>query len=246
MKNNATDLEKVHAIQNQTLLYTITREDQRKLYAPKLTTAMLNGSLANDIPTRIMQMTARFAPGNPPREISDLSRVNSILHTAGIRDGHFKPVGANLTLLAQQAEKAVNKHAFLPTNSVQLGNDWLSLASTAQGNYHLDYKMRYFVASNGYLALNATEALYPTYHNPESNGLSLELDPKEAYTITFNSKPPLAEHGFWSVTLYNEEQLLVPNPINQYALGDRSNLTYSDGSLVYGDHDKNTTFQLLI
>ena len=38
--------------------------------------------------------------------------------------------------------------------------------------------------------------------------------------------------AFWSLTVHDKESYLVDNPINRYALGDRSNLRYDDdGSL---------------
>ncbi len=40
-------------------------------------------------------------------------------------------------------------------------------------------------------------------------------------------------NAFWSLTMYDKNAFLVPNPINRFALGDRSNLTFdSDGSLT--------------
>lgn len=39
-------------------------------------------------------------------------------------------------------------------------------------------------------------------------------------------------HAFWSVTMYNDEQLFADNPIDRYAIGDRDPLELnSDGSL---------------
>jgi len=51
--------------------------------------------------------------------------------------------------------------------------------------------------------------------------------------------PPVDPKGFWSITMYDEEQFLVDNPLNRYSIGDRSELTYGeDGSLVlYLQHE---------
>ena len=40
-------------------------------------------------------------------------------------------------------------------------------------------------------------------------------------------------NAFWSLTMYDSDSYLVPNPINRYALGDRNNLKFdTDGSLT--------------
>jgi hypothetical protein len=250
-----TDLEEVHALQDQMTLYSIPRKQHHphhsNRFIPPLTIEMFNSSLSPDISLRTMQMTARFTPFNRPRIISDVRHVDDMLRHAGIHHGHYKPpTGVNLTYLAHKAGESVRTHAALPANTVQLGNNWSELAPSAQGDYGTDYKMRYYVAQWGYLALVASEALYPSYHDPLSDGggTTLTLGAKEAYTITFGSKPPLAAGGFWSVTAYNAEQYLVPNSLNRYALGDRSNLTYADGLPVYGSSNGSdeTGFEILV
>ncbi|KAF9890607.1 hypothetical protein FE257_005738 [Aspergillus nanangensis] len=246
--DEATDLRKVHSIQNQTALYAVPRDDNKAVkYAPKLTVGLLNGSLSSDIPTRIMQMTARLAPYNPPRNISDLRRVQHMFRRAGIHEGKYIPTHKNLTALAAKVTDAVLSHASKPENTLVLGNGWQSRRLSAQGDYGMDYQMRYAVAARGYLALTATEALYPMYYDA-SNGYSttLILNPGQAFLFTYDGKPPLTKEGFWSLTGYNSEQYLIANPLDRYALGDRSGLTYSDGSLVYGSDSRNGTFQILV
>ncbi|KAE8396391.1 hypothetical protein BDV23DRAFT_143930 [Aspergillus alliaceus] len=243
LKNGERDLQKVHAIQNQTALYRIARKGPHgPRLAPKLTMEMLNGSLSRDIPTRIMQLCARFAPFSPPRNISDKQHVDRMLQMAGIHNGQYHPTVTNLTAVAQKARENVRAIATKPGNLINLKNNWYGLSPSGQGDYDTNYGMRAYVAKNGYLALVATEALYPSYQK----GSSLTLGPNEAYTITFNSKPPLADGGFWSITIYNVQQYLVSNDLNRYALGDRSGLIYDDGSLVYANDAKNETFRILV
>ncbi|KAE8306252.1 DUF1254-domain-containing protein [Aspergillus transmontanensis] len=246
-KHTAGDLQEIHALQNQSGLYTVEKgcRTSCRVTAPTLTMSMLNSSLSSDPAIKIMQLTARIAPHNPPRNISDLARVNYMLTKSGVRDGVYKPQkGQNLTAAYLASEMAMSKAASEPQNVRSLEHGWHALAPTAQGDYGVNYAMREFVAYSGYLALRATEALYPSYGAFQKG---LHLGPRESYIFTFPSKPPMAQYGFWSLTAYNAEEYLVPNTLNRYALSDRSNLTYADGSLVYnGDTNGDESFQLLV
>jgi hypothetical protein len=235
-------------IQNQTALYPAAAlRHGNRAHAPKLTTSILNDSLSADIPTRIMKMTARISPFSPPRDISDRPHVERMLRKAGIKNGRYTPTPSNLTALAERAEAAVFSHAKMPQNSMNLGHDWVAMTPSAQGDYGTDYQMRYYVAYTGYLALTSGEAIYPSYQDPLNDGsATLTLGNDEAYMLTFQSKPPLEETGFWSLTGYNAQQYLIANPLDRYAVGDRSGLTYPDGSLVYGAQTSNQTFQVLV
>ncbi|KAI1774301.1 hypothetical protein F4818DRAFT_442453 [Hypoxylon cercidicola] len=69
------------------------------------------------------------------------------------------------------------------------------------------------------------------------------LEANESYTLRFSGKPPVTDIGFWSITMYDLKGTLMPNSINRYSLGDRSNLTYPDGTLVY-DTDVEAPFDI--
>lgn len=77
------------------------------------------------------------------------------------------------------------------------------------------------------------EAIYFFGYRDE-NGQA--LDGRNSYTITFKAGelPPLYQYGFWSLTMYGENSLLVANPLERYCLRpDTPGLSYaSDGSLI--------------
>jgi hypothetical protein len=60
-----------------------------------------------------------------------------------------------------------------------------------------------------------------------------KFDGSQKYVLRFakDQIPPV--EAFWSLTLYDKDSYLVDNPINRYALGDRSNcMLGADGSLT--------------
>ncbi|CAG7990444.1 unnamed protein product [Penicillium salamii] len=243
--NNSTDFDTIHQLQNKSTIHLATRSRLGDATAPQLGPNMLNSSTySGDIPTRIMQMLARFAPHNPPRNISDLPRVNRMLKTAGIDKGHYKSQVRNLTTVAQTAAQKVGVAFNQPQNVMNLTHDWQMIAPAAQGEYNTNYYMRAFMANWGYLALTAQESLYPMY---AGDGDTLKLGADEAYIFTFSGKPPVMKQGFWSLTAYNAQKYLIENTQDQYSVSDRSGLTYSDGTPVYGDDaGKQTQFQVLV
>ena len=58
-------------------------------------------------------------------------------------------------------------------------------------------------------------------------------DSVNKYVLRFAEEELPAVDAFWSVTMYDKDSYLVANPVNRYALGDRSNLNFADdGSLT--------------
>ena len=58
-------------------------------------------------------------------------------------------------------------------------------------------------------------------------------DGANRYVLRFRREQLPPVDAFWSVTMYDADSYLVDNPIDRYALGDRSGLTFADdGSLT--------------
>ncbi|MEQ8157383.1 MAG: DUF1254 domain-containing protein [Mesotoga sp.] len=101
------------------------------------------------------------------------------------------------------------------------------------------YLIRATAAHIGLYGNDLEETFYPNCLY-DSDGEPLDAS-RYNYVINFAKEqlPPVDPKGFWSITMYDEEQFLVDNPLNRYSIGDRSELTYGeDGSLVlYLQHE---------
>jgi hypothetical protein len=256
VKNNGTDLVAVHAIQSQLNMTTIERKG--KALAPPLTPALLgNGQLSDAallLPfnfstaqtTETLQLLAKLHSTNGPDDKSDLDHINIMFAAAGIKDGRYTPPkGVDYsevsTLLAESIAALES-----PSNHDFDQNGWFELLPSLSGDFGTHYTSRAYIAWFGYLELVNYEAMYPTYHDPSLPATqgTLQLAFNESYIMTFSAKPPVT--GFWSITAYNSTNYLVPNSLNRYSLGDRSNLTYANGMQVYANPSSNGAFSILI
>lgn len=84
-------------------------------------------------------------------------------------------------------------------------------------------------------------AVYPNAAT-DSEGNALSGENKYIIHIDADGFPPMKEHGFWSITAYNEVNYLIENEIGRYAI--KNNTPYilnEDGSLdIYVQHEKPT------
>jgi len=82
-------------------------------------------------------------------------------------------------------------------------------------------------------SLVPTEAIYFFAH---LDGQNRPLTGRDRYELTFaaGELPPLCKYGFWSVTMYGTDGLLVDNEANRYVVRpDSADLTFADdGSLT--------------
>lgn len=124
--------------------------------------------------------------------------------------------------------KAKERISMALQNMGKIVNGWhVNLLSV--GTYGTDYLQRATIAYKGLGANVVQDAIYPMATADSSNKV---FNSKNKYMVHFdkNQLPPV--NGFWSLTVYNEQQFFADNPINRYAIGDRDHLKFNkDGSL---------------
>ncbi|KAK5132324.1 hypothetical protein LTR08_009159 [Meristemomyces frigidus] len=242
IKNNTTDVTKVAAYLSKSSLFPVNSHEP---FNPPLIAADF-ADLSNSTALSTLEMTARLQSRAPPETARFQHAVPAILALAGIRNGSYhQPACVNLTLASALVEAAVTTFTEAPSSYPDLGNGWSVLNNTYSGSFEYGAAVvaRAIVAAALYLQVTPANALYPTLGSTQTT-----LTDSEAYLFTFSGRPPVASNGFWSLTMYDDAGYLVANAENTYAVGDRSNITFADGDLVYNDYDgaADGTFQVLV
>jgi hypothetical protein len=97
------------------------------------------------------------------------------------------------------------------------------------GQYGTDYSVRAGVAMIGLGANLPADAVYPT---ARLDATGKPLEGKHRYRIHFNPAQGPPVNAFWSLTVYGDDDFVIDNPQQRYALGDRDPLIFNpDGSL---------------
>lgn len=117
-----------------------------------------------------------------------------------------------------------------------LENGW-NVTRTGMGTYGTNYIQRAIVALMGLGANLNEDACYPNCQVDE-NGQKLNGSKKYIIHFEKGQTPPV--NAFWSITMYGPDELLIANPMNRFAIGDRDKLTYNkDGSMdIFIQHEK--------
>ena len=129
--------------------------------------------------------------------------------------------------LEESIKTGHDKIVELVKQSNETKNGWK--INMKMGVYGIDYVNRAAVNWMGYGANLPEDALYPTAR-VDADGQPLNGANKYVIHFDKDKLPPVK--AFWSLTMYDEKQIMVKNPINRYAIGDRSNMKLNaDGSL---------------
>lgn len=255
-----TTIDAVHKYQGQTSLGAVNRTQVGN--APEITTLGTYDISNNDTMSpaeKTLNLLAKYAPWCQPETQAGAREVNPMLTMAGISNGMYSmPSDVNLETANRSAIATATNAAIAPSNNMNLNNGWsITKPGGLAGNFNngTAYGYRTAIASQGFLMLSNPNAAYPTWTNSSTgvgagglgalSGYTLGRD--EAILYTFSSKPPLIPLGFWSLTAYLDNYL-IPNDLQRYAIGDRNNITYPDGSMVYGSNASSNggMFQVLV
>lgn len=114
-------------------------------------------------------------------------------------------------------------------------NGW-EVAPANIGRFGTDYLLRAVVAMFGLGANLPEDAVYPRATR-DSEGRPLRGSKRYIVRFRKGDLPPV--RAFWSLTMYNDKQRFVENPLGRHAIGDRDTLAFdSDGSVtVFVQHD---------
>ncbi|MCD8356965.1 MAG: DUF1214 domain-containing protein [Clostridia bacterium] len=115
----------------------------------------------------------------------------------------------------------VKRHIYAP-----MRDNWI-WTNPELAAFKENYSFRAKVAWGGFGANPVTVAIYPqAYVDSDGN----DLTGKFSYICHFDSLPPVGE--FWSLTVYGEDQFLIPNELDRNGINDRSDFQLNaDGSL---------------
>lgn len=182
-----------------------------------------------DIETFFNTMNKLIAENPPPSEDTPLlNKLKDIGVGAGMK--------FNLAEYSAEIQEKLKKvpesvHKLLNSSKQEMGapeNGW-NVPRSGMGVYGTNYKHRALIALLGLGANLIADACYPNCLVDEKGE---KLSGAKKYVIHFEKGKLPPANAFWSITMYGPDELLVANPINRFAIGDRDKLKFNDdGSL---------------
>lgn len=229
------DYKAVHEIQKQYTLKPLSYFG--KDYTPPKGVLDPNIDMKTPVKNQVNSMSgeaffkkfAQLLKDNPPAaEDADLVEKMKRIGIVPGEDFEITKLDPKIANIVNNAPKeGLEKIKAHEKSAGRIVNGWLYSLKT--GNYDTDYLQRAFVALFGLGANLPEDAVYPSA-TVDSEGKPLNGANK--YVIHFEKgKTPLVK-GFWSLTMYDDQNFFVPNALNRYALSPRDPLLYNeDGSI---------------
>jgi hypothetical protein len=230
--NGVADFETVHRIQNGLKLYpfkqnqisdTPVSQEKNKIFQPGLPPVDQLKALST---ATFFEHLFQLMVDNPP-SAEDAPLLTRLAH-AGLQPGPGVQLSRLDELSFSIGRWLANQKIKNVLSAKNTDGTWRTPPLNL-GQYRTDYNTRAVVAMVGLGANLPEDALYP---NTASDEQGQPLNGKHKYQIHFaaDQLPPV--NAFWSLTAYGQDDFLVRNALNRFALGDRDPLHFnSDGSL---------------
>ncbi|MEU6173572.1 DUF1254 domain-containing protein [Streptantibioticus parmotrematis] len=175
-------------------------------------------------------MAAHLMASNPPRP-ADAALVERMAQLGVVPGEPFDwealDPEAQRAIAEGTAEGLARVEAAGHRPRAEVRDGWMTAYDT--GEYGTDYLQRAAVTVVGLGANLPQDAVYPM-SRVDADGEP--LDGGHHYVLHFEADALPPVNAFWSLTMYNDRQFFVDNPIDRYAIGDRDPLRFNpDGSL---------------
>ncbi len=175
---------------------------------------------------------AMLLPANPP--VKEDAAVVEKMKALGIVAGQPYDPGKQEALAAKaiaegakSALEAIVTSAKRPGGGADFRNGWM--IERDLGRWGTDYGKRAVNAYKG-LGVNAPEDAIFMFSQFDGGGH--RLDGANRYVLHFDSGKAPPTEGFWSLSLYDDKQHFVVNPLERFNIGSQDKLAFNpDGSL---------------
>ncbi len=230
------DYAKVHALQNK--FSAVPLSSYEKQYTPQPAEVDASLNMKTPIPQQIQALSvngyfsylANLLKTNPPtsEDAPMLARMAKIGLVPGQDFDNSK-----LSAFDREAMKAVPKLALLKmaerVKKQEPVNGWLYFGSSV-GNWGTDYLLRATTAWLGPGWNRPEDAVYPLSQKDAKGNEYNGADHNYVLHFEKGQFPPVK--GFWSLTMYDDQNFLAANPLNRYAISQRDKFVSNpDGSV---------------
>ena len=230
--NGEADFETVHRLQNGLKLYSFNRKQTAGEPASQEKSKPSQQGLPPVAQMKALSTAAFFERlfqlmvDNPPA--AEDAPLISRLAVAGLQPGPSIQLSRLDELSFSIGRWLANQKIKSALSAKNTDGTWRTPPLNL-GQYGSDYNTRAVVAMVGLGANLPEDALYP---NTASDEQGQALNGKHKYRIHFKADQLPPVKAFWSLTAYGQDDFLVPNALNRFALGDRDPLYFNpDGSL---------------
>ncbi len=231
------DLSNAAAVQSQFTLQSLDGKSDPRIKKP-IDTQLLTKKVEDLNATDFFKIMTDMLIKNPPPE-SDAVLLRQFENIGINLNYGFDASKLDQQTIAGLSRAAKDAFEIIKNSRGELGpqfvNGWMVLRNL--GTYDDAFLKRAVTAWSGLGANVDEESMYARVFIDQEGKT---LNGKNKYVIHFNSNELPPVDAFWSMTMYGPDYFLVPNSINRYAIGDRTEgLKYNaDGSLdIFVQHE---------